>query len=270
MALAILFLPELLSPDFRYRLVVLDVGQGDSILLQTAEHNILIDGGIGRSTAFKIEKYLQLTDRKLDIVILTHSHSDHYGGLEEIVERFEVGEFWVTEGCFGADAVSNVIRQKNVPIREVNKGDNIISDELLIEVLSPAENYVCDLAEIENNSSVALHVYPTACTENAVCEFDLYLMGDAEKPVEELLVPELSNSTNSERYTILKAGHHCSKTSSSEVFLETIDPDIAICSAGKSNKYGHPSREVTERFKALDIEYFVTYEEGDFVWEYGP
>jgi competence protein ComEC len=91
----------------------------------------------------------------------------------------------------------------------------------------------------------------------------ILLMGDAEEEVEKILIEDYGSSITG--VDILKAGHHCSKTASTQKFIQIVSPQISICSCGEDNKFGHPHKETIDTFNMLNLDYYITWEEGDYV-----
>ncbi len=238
---------------FKDNVVVMDVGQGDAILITLGINTqILIDGGNGKHLSEKIGKYIPFWDMKIEHVILTHPHRDHYSGILWLESRYEVENLHLVDLCanpFSRIHDESIMRRgKNVAIGK--------SGRYLLYITYPHPSLIetnCLRDGNVNNASIVVTL-----------EYDgrKYLfMGDAEQQQEESMVNE---GILSDIY-FLKAGHHCSKTSSSDDFLDIVMPEIAVCSAGKDNRYGHPHSEVLERFRARGIKYYVTSRDGDLV-----
>jgi competence protein ComEC len=233
--------------NYNQRIVFFDVGQGDSILIQKDDFEILVDGGADDSVVYKMGKYMKWNDRVIDIVVITHMHDDHYRGIEYLMERYEVGLFLLSPNC--GELCSEF---KKYNYLEVYEGMNIYNKGIDIDILWPRVGVLDE--NINNDSIVILLEY---------LDQRFLLMGDAEKEVEE----ELLNSygVNLTDIDILKAGHHCSRTASNSDFLKVANPDLSICSCGEDNRFGHPHTETLDNFKTLGIEYYITWEEGDYV-----
>ncbi len=133
---------------------------------------------------------------------------------------------------------------------KVDSSTKLQYGDMSMSVIYPVE---AKCEENINNESIVLDV--------EVNGKKILLMGDAEKEVEERIFDDIGD------IDILKAGHHCSRTASSEMFLNTIDAKIAICSVGEGNKFGHPHNETLEMFQKLNVQYLITYEEGNIVFE---
>lgn len=229
----------------------LDVGQGDAVLIQKDDVQILIDGGEDNSVLYQMGKYMPFGDMKIELVVLTHPHSDHLNGLFYIFERYEIEEVWYNDIDYKSE-IYEYFLELDIPREEAKEGTIYYIDTWRMEVLSvPDEIYEKD--SNVNNSSIALQLN----TGNNTFLF----MGDAETEEEEYLIQE----SVLEDIDILKAGHHCSRTASSDNFLNIVKPQIAICSYGKDNKFGHPHRETLDKLKARNIRIHSTAEEGN-IW----
>ncbi|MDR0517115.1 MAG: DNA internalization-related competence protein ComEC/Rec2 [Fibromonadaceae bacterium] len=248
--------------------VFLDVGQGDCILLKSpAGRFYLIDTGPPlkkRSMARdKIIPYLRSQGiSKIDAMIISHPHDDHYGNAADILKEFPVKEFWTTACAQKSENstwqnVLNAAKSNGVEIKNLHKGLNlkeemfISKSEWNITVLYP-DSLFCD--KNQNDNSIVLKIHGLGKT--------LLLTGDLEKQGERELLPLDIKSD------ILKLGHHGSKTSSTRAFLEQVAPEGTIISAGLKNRYKHPSKEVLERLDSLEIEHSATYEKGSIEIEF--
>jgi competence protein ComEC len=241
----------LVYPSSKDGVFFLDVGQGDSILIQKGSFQILIDGGEDDSVLYELPKYMKYGDMKIEIVVLTHAHSDHLGGLFEIFERYEIGEVWVNTVEYDSDMYEYFLGLE-LSFKEVDEGSVYMIDDWELKVLFASEN-VYEETDNLNNASVVLEL---------ITDGRSYLfMGDAEEEVEEYLI----ESDVLENIDVLKAGHHCSRTASSDAFLDIVNPEVAICSYGEGNSFGHPHEETLERFEERNIQMLSTAEEGN-IW----
>jgi competence protein ComEC len=236
--------------------VFLDVGQGDAILIQSGSEQVLVDGGPDKEVIYLLPKYMPVYDRKIEYVVLTHPHADHIDGLLYVFERYDIGEIWYYPVCYPSKNYEFLLQNFD-NIKKVGRGDTIRLKDIKIDVLWPILDNVTDICVSSydgniNNDSIVLDF------EYLGKEF--LLMGDIENKVESVLISEGYVGVG---YDILKAGHHCSKTSNSETFLKFTSPRMAICSAGEGNSFGHPSYETLTTFSSLNVQYLVTYEEGD-------
>lgn len=239
------------SYPFEPKIVFLDIGQGDSVLILPEEGvQILVDGGPGSQVLNGLGKYVPAWDRKIEFLVLTHPHVDHLNGLLEVMERYEVGSILYNPPCdFDLALPERNLNGKGF-VGSSSKGEDWVLD---IVYPSFSTSLSCDEVANINNASIILNFKYEGT--------NFLLMGDAEKELEKKLL----RSNLLFDVDVLKAGHHCSKTSSSEEFLNVVKPELAICSVGENNRYGHPSPEVIERFERMGIKYLLTSESGDVV-----
>jgi len=234
---------------------LLDVGQGDAILIQTPNgKNILIDGGPDNKIIRRLSEELPFWQRRLDLVILTHPHDDHFRGLIEVFKRYQVDNLLMTGVDYSSLAYQKFIatvKAENSQVIIHDKQDLFSLDGLAIKVVYPSGNIAHKKYKNYNNASLVLKL--------SYHEIDWLLMGDAETEVEKDLLAKNKSELKSE---ILKLGHHGSDTSSSEDFLQAVDPELAIISVAKENDYGHPSLMILKRLARLGIKNYLTKDSG--------
>lgn len=237
---------------------VLDVGQGDAILIQTGEQNILVDAG-DTDEIEKLKAALKKDNIKvIDKLIITHPHRDHLGGALTVFQDCEVKAVYDN----GQTATPKFYREylrtikaKNIPYKALRDGDILdFGSGVRFEVLSPTEDMVKEGGRTKDgkinlnlNSLVGRLVYN---------QFAMMLTGDAEKPTEQGILQRHQNDTL--HCQVLKAGHHGSKTSSSAKFLEAISPEAALISCGAGNPYHHPHPSIREKYKKYRIDFYRT------------
>ncbi len=230
-----------------------DVGQGDAILIESPNGTtVLVDAGPDASVLRELSSRLGFFDRSIDAVLLTHEDRDHVGGMPEVFARYDVGAFIRTENQ-GASKEADQVDE-----RAAMEGSRIVyarrsmifdlGDGVALQILFP----VTDPTDLESNTSsiVARLVYG---------ESEFLLTGDSPESIEHYLVATNPSLLSSD---VLKAGHHGSRTSTSQEFVEAVDPQYAIISAGKDNRYGHPHAEVLRALDAHGVEVLSTAEEG--------
>ncbi len=231
----------------------LDIGQGDSILIEgRTGKQVLIDGGGNKTILRRLSEELPLFDHSLDALIETHPDKDHIGGFPYILERYSVNQF-IEPGVESTNGVDDEIRRirtkKNISTT-LARADTVIdfNDGSYIRVLFPNQ----DVAGWEtNDASIVLeYIYEDTC---------FLLTGDSPIKIEESLVSIYGNDLHCQ---VLKAGHHGSRTSTGDTYLEAIKPEIAVISAGKDNSYGHPHRETTERLTKHGVKILSTIDQG--------
>jgi competence protein ComEC len=210
----------------------LDVGQGDSILIDYGLTEVLIDGG-DRSPGIA-HSISSIVDGELEVVVATHPHADHIGGLIDVLSRYEVSEIWYggesTTSKTYADFVSGV-QAENAEVNVAKVGDVITIGDLSFKVMNAASPN-----KSTNNDSIVLLL--------TFGEIDFLFMGDAEEEAEASML--VSSVVPVIDIDILKVGHHGSSTASSPEFISIVKPEIVIYMAGEGNSYGHPHQETLE------------------------
>lgn len=237
----------------------LDVGQGDAILIESPSGvDFLIDGGRDRSVLREVGKRLGPFDRTIDIVLATHPDADHIGGLSELFARYDVDYYFspgIESDTTPAQALTaSVENEKEVQIVEARRGQRItLGNGIYADVLFPDR----DVSTLETNTgSVVLRL--------VYGETSFLLSGDAPNSIEDWLVRLDGNALQSD---VLKAGHHGSRTSTSESWIAAVDPTFVVISAGKDNSYGHPHQEVAERINASGAQTISTLGTGTKIFK---
>jgi beta-lactamase superfamily II metal-dependent hydrolase len=238
----------------------LDIGQGDSVYIQAPNGNqMLVDGGKPGSVLARLGEVMPLSDKSIDVVMGSHPDADHVGGLNDVLDSYHVGT--VIEPGSVTDTktwttLEDKIKEKSIPRILAQKGMKIILDKkhgVYVDILFPDQ----DVSGWETNASsiVARVVYGHE---------SFLLTGDSPIAIEQYLVGMQKYNLKS---TVLKLGHHGSRTSSSQIYLETVAPEYAVISAGLNNSYGHPHKEVTDLLAFLHIPSLSTIEKGTIKFE---
>ncbi|MBO0589300.1 MBL fold metallo-hydrolase [Sporosarcina sp. E16_8] len=216
----------------------IDVGQADATLIEYSQGDeafaILIDTGDWNST--EVVSYLQSQNiTNIDIVAVTHPHADHIGQLDKIINTFDVSEVWMNGETTSSQVFSNAlaaIENNNADYYEPEVGDVFDIGPLEVAVLHPKS-----LSGDTNNNSIAIRLQ--------YGEVSFLFTGDGEEDAES----EMLTSGANLKADILQVGHHGSKTSTTDRFLNAVKPDIAIYSASDDNQYGHPHIETINRLE---------------------
>ena len=247
-------------PDSLLRVRIMDVGQGDAILVQAPSGTrTLIDGGAGPGTGVDgLGRALPFWDRRLDMVVLTHADLDHFGGLTEVVRRYEV-ELVVENGLPSDGALFMAWRQElsksDAPeLMTAVRGQRIdLGGGALLEVLAPPPEQIIGSGSADNNNGVVLRL--------VYGQVSFLLAADIEAETEK----ELVASGVDLKSAVLKVAHHGSRTSTTPSFLRAVSPAAAVVSAGAENPFGHPHADVIERLDAMPSSdhTYVTSEHGD-------
>lgn len=236
----------------------LDVGQGDAVLVETPDGvQLLIDGGPDGTVLRRLSQELPWFDTSLDMVLGTHPDKDHIGGLVDVLRRYTVGKIITTENT-GETMVASTFQKgllsEGVPVEMARAGQVYqLGASTTLTIFAPAGNPV--MLESNTASIVARLSYG---------EIDFMLTGDAPSSIEAYLVKMYGEELRSE---VLKLGHHGSKTSSSEEFLDTVTPRYAVVSADKDNSYGHPHQNVVDAVLARNITLVNTGDAGSITFE---
>lgn len=238
------------------RVVALDIGQGDSILITTpTNQQVLVDGGPSSDVASKVSRYIGGDD--IDLVVATHNDADHIGGLSTVVNNFNVKQAWINGALHTTHTYENwltSLKDNQVPTKDVRAGEELDLGQVNLKVLYPTKDYTGIRPEDSNSASIVIKLTYGATS--------FLLTGDLEKEGEEELIRDNAADLAS---TVLKVGHHGSKYSTFEDFLNYVHPKLALISVGENNRYGHPAPETIKRLEAASIEYHRTDAEGDLV-----
>jgi len=233
-------------------LSVFDVGQGDALALRTPTgKTIVIDGGPDWSSLYGLGRWLGLTNKKIDILILSHSHDDHIAALPEIVSRYGVASAYLPahlEKPAAQSLIENLKAASADIIYPINNTCLILEPDCSVCIYPPSSKFIN--SPDENDLSLITYIN---------CDgLSLLSSGDAGvKREEELIASGLDLSAK-----ILKASHHGSKTANSMALFEAVKPIIFLISVGNSNNYGHPSPEVLTRAMSIVLNIWETDKKG--------
>jgi competence protein ComEC len=260
----------------------LSVGQGDSELIQKGNYQILIDGGPDDKVLQEIGKVMPLTDRKIETVILTHPHADHLAGLNQILDRYEIGTIYSGGALYTTNGYLEFlgkIKDKKIDYQIPEVGQELKPyDNASLKFLWPGKQYQEKTVENSNNTSeVAKFCYFDHCalftgdieTDEQAKMFDHYSssppvggpLSEGTGSSSTLTDAEASNNNFFES-ELLKIPHHGSTNGINQLLLEKVKPKYAIIEVGTDNKFGHPHTVVLDLLKTVNINTFRTDRDG--------
>jgi beta-lactamase superfamily II metal-dependent hydrolase len=232
----------------------IDVGQADSILIQTPDgKNMVIDAG-NNPDGKKVVSYLEEQGvKKIDVLIGTHPDGDHIGGLDTVIKAFDVGKIYmpkVSKGTKTFKDVLSAIKNKGLKVTKPVAGEDIeLGKSVEVKILAPnSEKY-----EDTNNYSIVVKLI--------YGKTSFLLEGDAESQSEE----EMLSQGYDLKANVLKVSHHGSRTSSIPDFLYAVSPEYSVISVGKGNKFGHPHKQTLKKLKDSGMKIYRTDYEGTII-----
>lgn len=247
----VLFIYSLsLHPTFA-SVTFLDIGQGDAILIESSNGNqMLVDSGRSNQIMSELGAVMAYGDKHIDVLLASHYDADHIGGFDDVLSSYSADTLLVN----GAEPTTKTAKrlleiagEENMSVQIARRGTIInLGGGVLARVLYPISNPAKG-----NDGSIIMKVYTPGKT--------FMLTGDAPQKTENIVVELEGDRLQSD---VLKIGHHGSKTSSSNLFLKAVNPEVTIISAGLDNQYGHPHPNVMARIKALGVPFLATYRDG--------
>ena len=237
------------NPDISSHYI--DVGQGDSIFIELPNKEcMLIDAG-ERDYGKKVTQYIkQLGYNKIDYLVATHPHTDHIGGMREVVNNFDIGYIYMPKVTANTSNYINLLKSidnKGLKIKTAKAGVDIINnDDYKISIIAPNSDKYDDL---NNYSAVIKLTYKN---------INYLYMADAEKLSEEEIKTDV-------KADIIKVGHHGSLSSSSLAFIKKVKPSYAIIQVGHDNSYGHPNKNILNRYDVIGAKVYRTDLNGNIV-----
>lgn len=229
----------------------IDVGQAEAILITTSEgKTMLIDGGDNSDENHMVDYLNKQGITRLDILVGTHPHADHIGGLDAVIRNFEIGEFYMPKVAHTTKTFEDVllaVKEKGLTIKTAKAGVTLgLDHRMSVEMLAPVNDTYSNL----NDYSAVIRLKYGTMT--------FLFTGDAEK-ISEYEMLEEGYPLNA---VVLNLGHHGSNTSTTDEFLAAVNPKYAVISSGTDNKYGHPDPDIIEKLEDDMIAYFNTQTDG--------
>lgn len=242
--------------DGKLHLTVCDVGQGDAILIRTPNgSDILIDGGPDKSVLSCLSAHMPFWDRNIEAIILTHPDADHLTGIVSVLQRYDVSQLFTQPNAGSTDIYllfQKELADKNLSAKFVEAGDSLkFDDKVEFKILSPASSKPDPLAK-----KGSLNIY-SVIGRLSYGNFSALFTGDAPIVEEEKIASEAG------KVDVLKVSHHGSKTGTSDNFLNSILPQIALISVGVNNRYHHPAEESLKFLNNHGVKIFRTDKNGE-------
>jgi competence protein ComEC len=261
--LAILSVPALAQPVFVetplegkvLKVQIVDVGQGDCLLIESPEgKRMLIDAGaMGRKN--RLLEFLKTNGvTELEQVLVSHSHADHLGKMQKVLETLKVGRV-ISNGYFHTTGINRrvleTMKARSIPMKVVAAGDSFkLGESVEFQVLHPEKGADLEDEDVNNTSLVVKLTYGSV---------SFMLTGDAEHDTEGQLLEEHLKDLDAD---VLKVGHHGSHTACGKKFLDAVSPSVAIISCGQNNRYDHPRQKVLEAIEGQGAKLLRTDQEG--------
>lgn len=240
-------------------LAIFDVGQGDAIFIESPTGTqVMLDAGPARKILGPFSKMISPFDRTIDAIVITNPDADHIGGFTDILKNYEIGAVIEPGTLNDSKTFQNIkseIKNKNIPNILARRGTRLhIGGGAFIDILFPDRDVS---AWATNDGSVVARL---SCGD-----FSVMLTGDATTETEKIILRE--NTDNQLKSTVLKVGHHGSRSSSSSSFVDAVGPSYSVISVGEDNKYGHPHKDVLGLLEDKNIEILRTDVLGTIVFE---
>ncbi|XZN27738.1 ComEC/Rec2 family competence protein [Clostridium perfringens] len=240
--------------DSELMISYMDVGQGDAAYIKVNGNDILIDAGPRSNSKELLEQLKAKNIDDFELVIATHPHEDHIGGMVDVFKEYEVKAFYspkITHTTKTYENLVKAVKDEGLKTKELKGGMVIdLGEGTKFEVFTPQKS---EYEELNDYSPIM---------KLSFGDTSYLFTGDAEKLAEEEALAKYKTSLNSD---VIKFGHHGSSSSSSNAFIEAVSPKYGIISCAKDNKYGHPHRETLDIIKKYNIKTFRTDTDGEII-----
>jgi competence protein ComEC len=249
------------TPRGTLTVAVMDVGQGDSIFIESPTGvQIVIDGGPDNALLRELPKVMPFFDRSLDAIIETHPDADHIAGFVDLLKRYSVGAFiepGIPKPTITAKTLEQEVTDEKIPRHIARRGDWLdLGGGAKLQILFPDFDASKLPSDKTNEGCIVSHL--------AYGKTSVLLMCDAPMDVENYLMATASSTDLIS--DILKVGHHGSRFSSGDAFVAEVSPSVAVISVGAKNKYGHPTMQTLDTLTSHHIKILRTDQEGTIIF----
>lgn len=251
-----------------YTIIACDVGQGDALLVQKKNIQMLVDGGIGSKVLDCLSEYMPFWDTTIELVVLTHPQQDHYEGLIGVIDNYEIENLLATEidnEAIGYQEFKELVISKQINVISPREKTKIAFADATIHIVHP------DIPLFENDKTNVLGAFSTSRDPNDysisfifdINEIEIFFTGDIGPEI----IEDLKDDGQLVDVDILKVPHHGSKNGLTDTLLFYTKPEIAIISAGANNRFGHPHSEVLDLLEKYNVEVFRTDMHRDIIFK---
>lgn len=269
------------------KIIACDVGQGDAILVTHGQNQILFDGGLPNGKVIDcLGKYMPVFDRKIELIVLSHPQLDHFGGLVEVVKRYNVDLLvanTLDSGSSEYQALKNEVGSRGIRVLTPTPTTDLRIGLLYLDIVWPTSEFLTENLQVVSgtNSQTQQDAFknllgtttssrdPNDFSIVAILSFgdyDALFTGDIG-PVISDQVAQIISSNQMDAIEYIKVPHHGSKNGMSEKLLQTVMPKVAVISAGVNNRYGHPHKEILEMLTKHKVDIRNTQNAGDAIVE---
>jgi len=272
------WLAVFLYPKSLLKIIACDVGQGDAFLVYYKTTQILIGGGPNSKVLECIDRNVPFWDREIELVIMSHPQTDHFQGLIDVFKHYNVQNFAISGLDSGSQefrALKSQVGGSATKVIRVDSSMDMRVGLIYLDILHPSSDFIASKSSLlETNEENVLGAYTSSVDPNefsvvAVLKyknFEAIFTGDIGPKTSELVSEEIkAGAYNTIEY--IKIPHHGSKNGLTQGFLDAVNPEVAVISAGKNNSYGHPHKEVLDMLKEKGVEILRTDQVGDVIVE---
>lgn len=263
----LIWVAALSSVDKDLHIIACDVGQGDAFLITRGSTQILVDGGPNKQVLSCLGNHMPFWDRNIEIIILSHPQADHYTGLIEVFDRFQVNTFITSEvdnDTQGFQVLKDKVVIEGSDILYAREDQVVRTNKISLDIVHPTDTFIVSNAN-GNGKVLGAKIASRNLNDFSVVfnlhfdEFDALFTGDIGPDV----IPEILSYSEINDIEYLKVPHHGSKNGLTESLLEMSKPEIAIISVGDKNRFGHPHGEVIDLLEDENVNILRTDLEGE-------